>query len=278
MSKIQLQHLLVLPCRHGVMVWPKSDATIGRSLALYGEFAEGENRIMAAYIRPGDTVVDVGANVGTTVLPLARAVGAQGQVIAFEPQPLMAQCLCTSLSLNELFNVRVLAAALSERSGWAHIEAPDVSAGGNYGAVALGNQGLSVPVMRLDDLALSQLFLLKIDVEGHEWAVLQGAQQTLLRHRPVVYLEAKPIPNTRSCLAWLIDNGWRCYWHFAFFFRPDNFRGQRENIFGGRGDVNVLAVPPDQPQPDNLPQLASADEDWQAVYRPFFEQRQLAQP
>ncbi len=83
---------------------------IGKALGLYGEFADGENRLMARYVKPGDHVIDVGANLGTTVLPLAKAVGPQGQVIAFEPQPLMAQCLQTTLTLNECFNVRLLLA------------------------------------------------------------------------------------------------------------------------------------------------------------------------
>jgi hypothetical protein len=54
------------------MVWPRSDATIGRSLERYGEFAEGENERMAIYLRPGDVAIDIGANLGTTVLPMAR--------------------------------------------------------------------------------------------------------------------------------------------------------------------------------------------------------------
>jgi hypothetical protein len=123
------------------MVYPKADSTIGRALSLYGEFAEGENYVMDRYVKPGDVVIDVGANLGTTVLPLARAVSSKGQVIAFEPQPLMAQCLQTTLTLNEYFNVRVISAALANYSGWSHIPAPDITQGGNYGAMALETEG-----------------------------------------------------------------------------------------------------------------------------------------
>lgn len=278
MSGIQFQHLAVGACRHGTMLWPKTDGTIGRSLGLYGEFAEGENRLMALYVKPGDIAVDVGANLGTTLLPLANAVGPTGRVIAFEPQPLMAQCLQASLTLNECFNVRVISAALADRPGWARIPAPDVTKGGNYGAMALGGEGLQVPVMRLDDLELPSCALLKIDVEGFEWPVIHGAQQQLLRHRPVLYLEAKRIPGTVAYLDWLMKNGWRCYWHFAFFYRADNFRGNQENIFGGTGDMNVLALPRDRVQPDDLPEIQRPDEDWQQVYGAFYQRRGTAMP
>lgn len=278
MSAVKFNHLAIGLCRHGLMVWPKVDGTIGKALGLFGEFAEGENRLMARYVKPGDVVVDVGANLGTTVLPLAKAVGSSGQVIAFEPQPLMAQCLQTSLTLNELFDVRVVTAALSDKSGWARIPAPDIQQGGNYGAMSLCDQGLQVPVVCLDAFELHQLNLMKIDVEGFEWPVIQGAQQQLLRHRPVLYLEAKRIPGTVAYLDWLMKNGWRCYWHFAFFYRADNFRGNQENIFGGTGDMNVLAVPKDRVQPDDLPEIQRPDEDWQQVYGAFYQRRGTAMP
>src|SRR6516165_8785845 len=100
MTAIHLDQLAIDTCRHGHMIWPKADGTIGRSLRLYREFAEGENRLMMRYVKPGNILVDVGANLGTTVLPLAKTVGATGRVIAFEPQPLMAQCLQTTLTMN----------------------------------------------------------------------------------------------------------------------------------------------------------------------------------
>lgn len=166
----------------------------------------------------------------------------------------------------------------NNHTGWARISAPDIAQGGNYGAQALGPEGLPVPVMRLDDLELPACTLLKIDVEGYEWPVIQGAQQQLLRLRPVLYLEAKRIPGTVAYLDWLQQNGWRCYWHFAFFYRADNFRNNPENAFGGTGDMNILAVPPDRPQPDDLPEIRQSNEDWQTVYGNFFQQRGLALP
>lgn len=271
-NSLRFDHLQVMGCRHGIMVWPQQDGTIGRALALYGEFAEGENGVMTRYVAAGEWVVDVGANLGTTVLALAQAVGPQGQVLAFEPQPLMAQCLHATLTLNECFQVRVLTSGLAHAAGWARIPALGIAQGGNYGAVGLGAEGLPVPVMRLDDMELPRCSLVKIDVEGLEWQVIQGAQGHLLNHRPVVYLEAKRTPGTVAALEWLMSNGWQCFWHFAFFFRADNFRQNPENVFGGTGDMNVLAVPAGRQPPDDLPLIRQPDEDWRTTYETFFRQ------
>ena len=260
------------------MLWPRSDRVIGRSLALYGEFAEGENRVMSRFVAPGDTVIDVGANLGATVLALAKATGAGGTLLAFEPQPLMAQLLQTTLTLNDCFHVRVIPAALADRSGWSRIAAPGLEAGGNYGAMALSREGLQVPVFRLDDLEISTCALVKIDVEGFEWPVLQGARGHLLRHRPVLYLEAKRIPGTINCLLWLMENGWHCYWHFAMFYNADNFRRNTANVFAGAGDMNVLAVPAGGNEPADLPQIRTPEEDWQKVYADFYRERDIPFP
>src|SRR3954467_8777217 len=90
-------------CRHGVMAFLKADQVIGRSLDLYGEFAEDENAVMLPLVGPGDTMVDVGANVGTVTLALANRVGPTGMIHAFEPQRVIHQLLATSLTLNGLF-------------------------------------------------------------------------------------------------------------------------------------------------------------------------------
>jgi FkbM family methyltransferase len=278
MTPRSFQKISFSECRHGLMCFPRSDGTIGRSLSLYGEFAEGENQVMGRYLRPGMTVIDVGANLGTTVLPMARAVGQGGKVIAFEPQPLMAQCLQTTLSLNELFNVRVISSAVGAQADWSKINAPDISAGGNYGAMSLGQEGLRVQVMKIDDLQLTSLHFMKIDVEGHEWPVIQGAQEVLLKYRPVIYLEAKRIPGTQHYLDWLMKNGWTCYWHFAFFYKSNNYKGNKENVFGGTGDMNILALSPGQTAPTDLPEVTSSDANWQNSYAQFYANKTIQMP
>ncbi len=279
LGSIAFEEVMLAECRHGRMLWPRSDATIGRCLELYGEFAEAENSIMASFLSHGDTAIDVGANLGTTALPMGRRVGASGTVLAFEPQPLMAQLLSATLTLNEVFNVRVLSMALGNQTGWAAIPELGIHHGGNYGAVRLAPEGIRVPIVRLDDWHLPRCDLIKIDVEGNEWSVIEGARSTLSKHRPVLYVEAKrTIPETKVWLAFLLGAGWRCYWHFATFYRKDNFRAQQKNVFGGMGDMNVLAVPREKEQIPHLPEIATPTEDWRDVYEEFFRVRGIALP
>src|SRR5208282_3272360 len=81
-------------CRHGYLLYNPLDEYIGKSLDLYGEFSEGEVGVYRQLVRPGDVVIDAGANNGVFTLVFARAVGPAGRVIAFEPQRVLFQTLC----------------------------------------------------------------------------------------------------------------------------------------------------------------------------------------
>ena len=72
--------------RHGQFLILDQDTWVGRALDRYGEWCEHEVQLFRALLRPGDTVVDVGANIGAFSVPLARFVGPTGRVIAFEAQ------------------------------------------------------------------------------------------------------------------------------------------------------------------------------------------------
>src|SRR5262245_44762739 len=113
-------------CRHGLMLYLASDTTIGQALELYGEFADSENTLMAETVKPGDVVLDVGANIGTVTLPLARRVGPSGLVISFEPQRIIFQHLCANIALNGLTHVDARRAAVRAAAG--SIRVPSVSA------------------------------------------------------------------------------------------------------------------------------------------------------
>jgi hypothetical protein len=73
--------------RHGSLFVLATDNSVGRALVNYGEWTFGEIELVRKFLRPGDYVLDIGANIGTHAIPLAKAVGHEGQVIAFEPQP-----------------------------------------------------------------------------------------------------------------------------------------------------------------------------------------------
>ena len=72
----------IADCRHGRMAFLRNDNIIGRSLRLYGEWAEAEIELAKVFLRPGDTVVDVGANIGTHSIAYGLLVGDSGAVIS----------------------------------------------------------------------------------------------------------------------------------------------------------------------------------------------------
>jgi hypothetical protein len=141
----------------------------------------------------------------------------------------------------------------------------------NFGAVRLGpgSDGEPTPLVTLDSLKLPACRLLKIDVEGMDFEVLVGATATVARTRPFIYMEAKTGPGTEQAIAWLQERAYRCYWHFATFFCRDNHRQVAENVFGGQGDINLLAVPSEQAVQVRLPLILGPTADWQRDYQAF---------
>jgi FkbM family methyltransferase len=257
-----------------MMAYLITDYLIGRSLELYGEFAESENKVMFHFVRPGDTVVDVGANVGTVTLALARRVGPTGVVHAFEPQPVIHRLLVRSLELNGLHNVRTHAVALGAQSGVIGVPDIDPNRPGNFGAAKLGGDaGALTSVVTLDGFNLPACRLLKIDAEGMDFEVLKGAEQTVRRHEPYVYMEAKAGPTTQAAIIWLRERGYRCCWHFAMYFSPDNFRNHAENVLDLYGDVNLMAIPSHDRHELWLPEISAPDADWELDYEAFDARR-----
>lgn len=232
-------------CRHGEMVFNRNDEVIGRSLREYGEYSELEMEMLGRFLRPGDTVVDLGANIGAHTLYFARRVGSSGRVIAFEPQRVVFQTLCANVALNSLTNVWALQAGAGEAEGQTRLPPMDYSRSDNFGAVSLDDAeaGEPVPVRTVDSLELKDCALLKLDVEGWEAQALRGAKATLERCRPLLYLENHNAHNAEALIAQVISAGYRIHWHLPALFNPENFLGKTENVFPAWFSVNILCVP-----------------------------------
>ena len=83
-------------CRHGAMLYLVTDQYIGQSLDRYGEYSEGEIDLFRQLVRPGATILEIGANLGTHTVFLAKAAGPGGTLHAFEPQRVIFQILCAT--------------------------------------------------------------------------------------------------------------------------------------------------------------------------------------
>jgi FkbM family methyltransferase len=238
------------PCRHGLLLYNIHDMYIGRSLDLYGEFSEGEIELFGQFLKPGMVAVEVGANIGAHTVFLAQRVGPTGHVLAFEPQRVVYQTLCANLALNSITNVRAWNAAVGAAAGEIVVPSLDYRQERNYGGLGLGGyaHGERVPLLTLDSLQLPACHLLKIDVEGMEEAVLEGARETVRRLKPILYVE-NDRRDKAAALIRLIDSlDYHMYWHTPPLFNPQNYAGNNENAFGAIVSVNMLCCPKSLPQ------------------------------
>ena len=171
---------------------------------------------LARCVRPGDTVVDVGAHYGAYTIALARLVGPRGRVIAFEPLPrVYAELAAATRAFPQ---VTCVEAALSDRASEARaLQVPLLL--GSVPEPALASLAppagpgtvTMVRTERLDDRAdaLDGLTFVKVDAEGHDVDVLRGAERTLRRHRPLVQLEANGAEALERTLAFAGEVGAR---------------------------------------------------------------------
>src|SRR5262249_32601140 len=144
-------------------------------------------------IKPGMTVIDVGANFGYYTILFGAAVGAAGRVIAVEPVPSTVALLKDSIELNG-FAARtelIVGAAGATASSQAHILFPPREPKNSAVIAAATNGSIIVPSFTLDQLLhdLDRVDLVKIDVEGSEVNVIEGMRETIARHRPSILLE-----------------------------------------------------------------------------------------
>ncbi len=166
---------------------------IGRELMRQRVFDIAVSETAWRLLRPGDTAVDVGANVGYMSSLFAHRVGRRGRVESFEPHPRIFERLERNLgAIDSAEAIRVHQCALGDRDGSARLLEPTIF-GINQGAAVVAArdtapqraaEGIDVRVARLDTvIADRQIALLKVDVEGFEPQVLSGAAEALSQHR-----------------------------------------------------------------------------------------------
>jgi FkbM family methyltransferase len=227
------------------MLYNVNDLYVGRSLEMYGEFSEGEVEVFRQMVRPGDVAIDVGANIGAHTVALARIVGPQGGVFAFEPQRLTFQALCANIALNSFVHVRCFLQALSDVEGSLLVPVLNPRMENNFGGVNVSRftQGERVPVVRLDSLEINRCRFIKIDVEGMELPVLKGATRLIERFHPALYVENNLGPDGDDLIRFIDSLGYDLYWHRPRLFNPNNFFQNPTNVFGDVASHNMLCVP-----------------------------------
>jgi FkbM family methyltransferase len=220
-------------------------STLEWQLWAFGRYEPHFAELFSLLVRPGDWCVDVGANVGVHTVRLAKLAGQPGKVIAIEPDPEVIRRAERNVALNGLETVRLVNAAASDQPGEMHLYRPGAWDTSRARASLLHHPHLTEaatvdPVVTLDDIcAGGPISLIKINVEGHEAAVVRGAAATIAACMPTVIFEYAPDlleSAEQSPFRWLAKRG---YVMFAV-------RAARHRI---TGRVRLaLDVAPEQPR------------------------------
>jgi len=192
----------------GGQVRVRLDDFVGRAVYFFGDLDAKITWAIKRLARPGDCVIDIGANLGLVTIFMSKCVGANGRVLSFEPNPELHCQLSSTIAHNGANNVSLFPVALGDTSSTLTLSVPE----GNVGAASLKRMSpgktYSVSVQRLDDVLAGQPMipsLIKIDVEGSEWEVLRGAESCLTTARPCVIMECNDQNATSRATKFLRD-------------------------------------------------------------------------
>lgn len=159
------------------------------------------SKLIVKYALQGSKVIDVGAHVGIHTLTMAYCVENHGRVFAFEPQPKLFRELFMNMKINMSNNISCVWGAAGEENSTIETSAVTINnegatpliagfdSSGEWCSRVIGGTGIYVDLIAIDSLNLNGVSLIKIDVEGMENMVLEGAKETIQKNKPVIILE-----------------------------------------------------------------------------------------
>jgi len=188
-------------CKEGKFLLLQNDIGVSRVLAHSKEWQPVVLKPALKHIKPGDTVLDIGANLGPLTIPFAKAVGDKGVVHAFEPQRIVFQLLCANVVLNGLPNVYTHNVGISDSDRVSKFRYKDHDTYTYFESMPYARYILSddeeigddVQIRTIDSFEIPDVAFIKIDIENHELQCLHGAAKTIERCKPAIILEANNI-------------------------------------------------------------------------------------
>lgn len=212
------EHLCrVAETRAGIMMYAPVDTTTATSIRFYGECRNAELESLLRLLEPGVVAMEVGAGIGEHAVPIARKLGADGHLFAYENDPFLKQVLHENLRSNRITNVTVMRRLLGT-------EAADACES-------------------IDDLRLERLHLLKVNERSDAASVLQGARETLKHLRPHVFAGVAAEGKFAGVVSVLRMCGYACWRMETPLFNARNFNGRDVDLFAGRASLAVVGIP-----------------------------------
>ena len=210
--------------RFGDLFWLDRNNYVDQCIIGSGLFEERSTEIARRLVKPGATVLDVGANIGYYTTLLARLVGENGRVIAFEPTEYYGNVLRKNLEANRIVNVELHPLGLSDRDQVLDIQIGGSTATLHHPGVNPLERSERIRLTTLDDFVASQgltrIDFIKVDVDGHEPLFLRGARKTLAGFDPLILMEVSHLH--------YLEAGFTA-WDFYASLKEDGYRIFHEN-------------------------------------------------
>lgn len=215
--------------RWGLCKFFGKDEYVGRSMYYYGEYNPDETEMILSLA--GGRCLDIGANIGV----ISQALLHEGfQVDAFEPQPEVYKLLVENMkAVGGMLSHNLTAVGAS--AGIAAMPKVYYSGKGNFGGLGIGDKSIygtyEVPVVTIDSYLYNDVGFMKIDVEGYELEVLQGATETINRCKPIMYIEDDRGNRSVKLRAYIRELGYDIEEHKPTLYRENNFFGLKKNVW-----------------------------------------------
>lgn len=211
---------LVVPLQNdGLVCFVSTKDLIGWKIFFFGEYEADTNKVLAKYIKPGDTVIEAGANIGSETLLISKIIG-NGRLYAFEPNPYTFERLKMNLQINELTNVEAHDIALGEQDGMIHFHIYPK----NFCNSGMSSKYMETSKTRKIDVVQKKLDsfvkehgivkvdFIKMDIQGAEMDMISGGLETIKRDKPTIFTEAcEPYNDTKLLYRTLKDCGYKIY-------------------------------------------------------------------
>ena len=238
--------------KHGVFSYYENDKYIGKSLSEYGEWSEGEIQLIQQVVNKNENIIEIGSNIGTHTIPLAKHLSNGGQIFAFEPQSQNYKLLLDNITENEIKNVKIAKLALSSVEGNAFMNKFDDKKTSNYGDARIFKDNSEnfekVPVKTLDQTLYNDtnenftVKLIKCDTQGQELNIIAGSEKIIEKFKPFLYIENDDINTSKSLIEKIKSFGYIMFWHKPPLYNPDNFFKNPINIFSNIVSFNMFCI------------------------------------
>jgi FkbM family methyltransferase len=221
----------VTETRVGILQYLPDEPVVGDAIGWYGEYLQQQLDLLARIVRPGATMMEVGAGIGAHAVFLGTLLGEVGHLFLYESRPVLQRILRQNLAANRVSNVTVMRRALG-------------SQGEGEGTTGVAGSAATIPTTEtLDELQLERLDWLKVNESVAALDVLAGASETLWRLRPRLFLAAADEATLCELAQRTREFSYRCWRMETPLFNPQNFNRRETDIFDGGSALALLAIP-----------------------------------